>query len=136
MAWSALALAAALAFAGFRSGNPSPSDSPSLTPVPTKGGGLGRDAQPADSQSTTNRAEADPLVLPTSGRIHSVHPGLQFVVVDYTLGGIPPLQSILHVYRDDQKVGEIRLTGPERNGFVAADVLEGVLRNDDEVRIH
>jgi hypothetical protein len=109
---------------------------PAVATIPSKGGGLVRDSQPSDAQSKTNSPENATLVLPTSGRIHSVNPGLQFVVIDYTLGGVPALQSLLPVYRGDQKVGQVRLTGPERNGFVAADVVEGILQNDDEVRIH
>jgi hypothetical protein len=109
---------------------------PAVATIPSKGGGLVRESQPSDAQSKTDSAENATLVLPTSGRIHSVNPGLQFVVIDYTLGGVPALQSLLPVYRGDQKVGQVRLTGPERNGFVAADVVEGILQTDDEVRVH
>lgn len=129
-------LALVLALAGCTSPDKESKEKPAVATIPSKGGGLVTETLPADSQSRTNRADSTPIVLPTSGRIHSINAGLQFVVVDYTLGGIPPLQSLLPVYRGDQKVGQIRLTGPERNGFVAADVVEGILQNDDEVRIH
>ncbi len=134
--WPAVAVAALFLHAGCSSPDPTSRERPANTVIASKGGGLITVAPPADPPARTNRAETDPLILPTSGRIHSVHPGLQFVVVDYTLGGIPSFQSLLPVYRGDQKVGQIRLTGPERNGFVAADVDEGLLQVDDEVRIH
>lgn len=100
-------------------------------PTPTRGGGLVR---PAPTSDPTNAAPVATTTLPASGRVHSVNPGLRFLVVDYTLGGMPPLQSRLTVYRNNEKIGEIRLSGPERNGFVAADILEGILQVGDEIR--
>ncbi len=101
-------------------------------PVSTKGGGLLRPATtPAEA---TNAAPAVATVLPASGRVHSLNPGLRFLVADYTLGGMPPLHSRLGVYRNNEKIGEIRLSGPERNGFVAADIVEGILQVGDEIR--
>ena len=77
------------------------------------------------------------MVLPTSGRIHSVNTGLRFAVIDYTLGGMPDIGALLYVYRNNEKVGQIRLSGPEpRNGFITGDVVEGFIQIDDEVRIH
>lgn len=87
------------------------------------------------SSNPTNTTPPTPTILPASGRVHSINAGLRFVVIDYTLGGMPPLQSLLSVFRSNEKVGEIRLTGPERNGFVAADILQGFLQIDDEVRL-
>ncbi len=82
----------------------------------------------------TNAPPANPILLPTNGRVHSINSALRFVVIDYTLGGLPPLQSRLQVFRNDEKVGEVRLSGPERNGFVAADILDGFIQVDDQVR--
>ncbi len=101
-------------------------------PGPAKKGG--RSQQPGSTDA--GDAATTAIVLPTSGRVHKVNQGLRFVVIDYTLGGMPPLDSILSVYRAGEKVGEVRLSGPERNGFVAADIVEGFLQVEDEVRIH
>ncbi len=121
--------------AGCLSGCRSRDDAEGTTPAkptPTRGGGLVRPAPAADP---TNAAPASATTtLPASGRVHSVNPGLRFLVVDYTLGGMPELQSRLNVYRNNEKIGEIRLSGPERNGFVAADILEGILQVGDEIR--
>lgn len=102
--------------------------------VSTKGGGLVRPDSGSASPTNTAAAKAT-MLLPASGRIHSVSPVAPFVVVDYILGGMPPLQSTLDVFRAGQKVGQIRLSGPEQNGFVAADILNGILQIDDEVRV-
>ncbi len=138
---TALAFAATLAFtlslAGCASNDGDPSsDRPAVQTIPSKGGGLVTEFQPSDPTTKSDNAESEPLVLPTSGRIHTINAGLRFVVVDYTLGGAPPLESLVNVYRGNQRVGQIRLTGPERNGFIAADIVEGILQTDDEVRIH
>ena len=133
---SALLLLIASQGSGCSSPDPNPSERTSVPSQPSKGGRLVQTPPPADPVGRTNAAATEPLVLPTSGRIHSVNSGLQFVVVDYTIGGAPPMQSLVPVYRGNQKVGQLRLTGPERNGFVAADVVEGILQVDDEVRIH
>lgn len=106
---------------------------PTAGPVSTKGGGLLR--PPTAPSEATNAVPATETVLPASGRVHSLNPGLRFLVADYTLGGMPPLHSRLGVYRNNEKIGEIRLSGPERNGFVAADILEGVLQIGDEIRV-
>ena len=102
-------------------------------PETTKGGWTSDAAR--ETPPATNAASAA-VVLPASGRVHSVNAGRRFVVIDYTLGGMPELQSVLGVYRSGQKVGEVRLSGPERNGFVAADVVDGYLQVDDEVRVY
>lgn len=106
---------------------------PKTPPASAKGGGLGPEARPATA--TTNPASPAAVVLPASGRVHTVNAGLRFVVIDYTLGGTPALQSLLDVFRGSERVGQVRLTGPERNGFVAADVTEGFLQVGDEVRL-
>ena len=127
-------LGVAVAWAGCRSTD-DPEKAGRPNPASTKGGGLLRaEPESTDKTNTTPAASSAPSVLPASGRVHTLNPGLRFVVVDYTLGGMPPLHSRLNVYRNNEKIGEVRLSGPERNGFVAADILEGILQIGDEVR--
>lgn len=102
-------------------------------PVSSKGGGLVTPPNPR--AVATNETPSVTLVLPTSGRIHAVNDGGQFVVIDYTLGGLPPQQSLLSVYRNGEKVGELRLSGPAQYGFATADIVNGFIQVDDEVRI-
>lgn len=133
MRLASIALVALVGLAGCQS--PDNETSRTLEPTPTKGGGLVANRSPGSGSGPTNSAAAAPVVLPTRGRVHMVNPGLRFVVIDYTLGGVPPLQSLLSVFRGTEKVGQVRLSGPERNGFVAADIVEGYLQVDDEVRL-
>ncbi len=129
------ALLAGLCLAvGCQSSAPPDSKQPRPTAAPnTKGGRL---TSASDAAPATNAPVAVPMILPASGRIHSINLGLRFVVIDYTLGGMPALGSMLPVYRSQEKVGMVRLSGPERNGFVAGDIADGFLQIDDEVRIH
>jgi hypothetical protein len=59
------------------------------------------------------------------GRVATVNPQGQFVVVDFNVGTIPPLQAMLNVYRKHEVVGVIRLTGPVRDSLVAGDIVSG-----------
>ena len=62
------------------------------------------------------------MVLPASGRIHRVNAGLRFVVIDYTLGGMPPMGSLVNVYRNNEKVGQLQ---GEPGGGAAVDDFDG-----------
>lgn len=59
------------------------------------------------------------------GRVATVNPQGQFVVVDFNVGPIPPLQTTLNVYRKNEVMGVIRLTGPVRENLVAGDIVSG-----------
>lgn len=59
------------------------------------------------------------------GRIATVNVQGQFVVVDFNVGAIPPLQSQLSVYRGNVIVGSVRLSGPMRDNLVAGDLVNG-----------
>lgn len=130
-----IGVCASALLAGCTTDDSDPNKRERIAPVAGKGSEalMARETTPTETPSTN---APPPIVLPASGRVHSVNIGERFVVIDYTLGGMPPLQSVLNVYRSNQKVGEIRLSGPERNGFVAGDIIDGFLQVDDEVRIY
>lgn len=116
---------------------PSPAATTRSLPTPRSGkGGALETSRPDLAGSETNTAPAQPVVLPAGGRVHMVNLGLRFIVIDYTLGGMPPMGSVLGVFRNGEKVAQVRLSGPEpRNGFVTADIMEGFIQVDDEVRL-
>lgn len=66
------------------------------------------------------------------GRVVSTNEQGQFVVVDFNVGEIPPLQTRMNVYRDGRTVGELKLTGPARDNLVAADITRGEAAVGDE----
>lgn len=60
-------------------------------------------------------------------RVATINSPGQFAVLDFNVGRIPPLRSELNVYRGNEIVGAVRLTGPARDNLVAADILNGEL---------
>jgi hypothetical protein len=68
------------------------------------------------------------------GRVTLFNPLLRYVVMDFPLRGMPALEQRLGVYRDGQRVGEVKISGPVRDTTVAGDVMVGEARVGDEVR--
>jgi hypothetical protein len=84
--------------------------------------------------SVTNENAVLTVTDATGGRVASVNPVLRFVVVDFILKKMPVIDQRLGVYRQGQKVGEVRITGPERGGNIVADLVVGEAQVGDEVR--
>ncbi len=83
------------------------------------------------------RPQPLPRVTPLneySGRVVSVNPALKIVVLEFPLGGFPPLDLKMGVYRLGQKLAEIKVTGPSRDQNIAGDILAGEAQVGDEVR--
>jgi hypothetical protein len=68
------------------------------------------------------------------GRIVSSYPALRFVVMDFALWGMPAIDQRLDVYRNNQKIGEVKVTGPAVDTSIAGDLTAGEARVGDEVR--
>ncbi len=88
--------------------------------------------------ATTNAAPNErfsirPLQAVT-GRIIAVREPLRFVVIDFGTGKMPQLEQRLSAYRLDQKVAELKVSGPYLGTTVAADITGGEAREGDLVR--
>jgi hypothetical protein len=68
-----------------------------------------------------------------SGKIVSLNPKLRIVVMDFPIRRMPVTDQKLNVYRDGQKVGVVRATGPTMETTIAGDVLVGEVQVGDEV---
>jgi hypothetical protein len=68
------------------------------------------------------------------GRVVSVRDDLRFTIVDFLGGKMPVLDQQLIVYRLDQKVAEIKVSGPYRGTTVAADITAGEVKPGDLAR--
>jgi len=73
-------------------------------------------------------------VQAVTGRIIAVRDNLRFVVVDFGAGKMPKLEQKLWAYRLDQKVAELKVSGPYLGTTVAADITAGEAREGDLVR--
>src|ERR1043166_5171391 len=78
------------------------------------------------SRITPANTGGKPVMQPvetTMGRVIGGKDELRFVVVDFGSNRLPALDRRLNVYRSDQKVAEIKISGPYRGTTVVADIL-------------
>ena|SRR5436190_2027653 len=102
-----------------------PAVAPNRTPSPTPSTA----PEPASGQKL--------IVTPTdglNGKVSKVNANLRFVVLTFPVGQMPDLNRRMNLYRQGLKVGEVNITGPQRNDSVVADVTAGEAEPGDEVR--
>ena|SRR5438132_3496147 len=66
------------------------------------------------------------------GRVDSVSTKGQFVVISFPLGGLPSANTRLSIYRNNAKVGEVKVTPPQQGNLTAADIVAGECQIGDE----
>jgi hypothetical protein len=77
------------------------------------------------------------IVTPASGgagKVAMVNISARFVVLNYPLGHLPPTNQRLNLYRRGLKVGEIKITGPQYDDNIVADLVAGECEIGDEAR--
>jgi hypothetical protein len=104
--------------------------------------------EPTSSGNTTSAVEAQSdsepfplrqklLVNPDAnllvGTVSLFNAQGRFVVLDFPLGKMPAAEQVLFVYRRGLKIGEVRVTGPERDHKTVADLISGEVQKGDEV---
>ena len=91
----------------------------------------------AKTGSPSGRAPAKVIVEAgggLDGKVAAVDARRGFVVLNFPLGQMPPVNSTLNVYRHGVKVGELSVTGPQRDDNTVADIVSGELRVGDAAR--
>lgn len=68
------------------------------------------------------------------GKLVMVDAAGRFVVINFPLGQMPATNQTLTVARRGVKVGEVLVTGPQRDDSIVADVVSGSLQVGDEAR--
>lgn len=99
-------------------------------------GGNGKVGRAGATGGTTS-TNAGLLVTPASqisGRVASVNPLARFVIATFPLGTMPSIDQKLNVYRDGLKVAVIKVTGPQRDVNIAADIIAGECRVGDDIK--
>ena len=94
---------------------------PTFAPVPG--------APPATNQKL--------IVTPDStlaGKVARVETGARFVVLSFPVGHLPVMEQRLNLYRNGLKAGEIKVTGPQLDENVVADIVAGDAQVGDEAR--
>lgn len=113
-------LGAALLLAGCAHHKPAAQPAPPVSPAPE-----------------TSKAVAKPVIKPdlqVTGQIAMVNAQAHFVVINFPPGPVPQPGQHLNVYRNGQKVGEVAVTGPQREYDTVADIVTGDIQVHDEAR--
>lgn len=68
------------------------------------------------------------------GKVATYNDAGKFVVLTFVLNQMPKADAQLFVYRNNLKVGEVKITGPQRDDNIVADLVTGEAQTGDEVR--
>jgi len=106
---------------------------PTASAIQTKTARSSKPTAAGRGQKAASKPEVtlDEAVL---GTVVSVNPALRFLVMDFPVRKLPVLEQRLNVYRNGQKVGEVKVTGPGRDTTIAGDIMVGEAQVGDEVR--
>jgi hypothetical protein len=69
-----------------------------------------------------------------AARVVSYNTSGRFVVLSFPPGQTPKLEQSLFLYRDGIKVGEVKITGPQIENNIVADLVTGEAQVGSEVR--
>ena len=82
-------------------------------------------------------AAPQPMVTPDNSltakviRYNSVG---RFVVLSFPVGQMPQNGQTFFLYRSGMKIGQVKITGPQRDNDTVADLIEGDAQQGDDVR--
>jgi hypothetical protein len=68
-----------------------------------------------------------------AGTVVRVNQSPSFAVLDFPVGTLPGIGQHLNVYRRGLKIGEVRITGPQLDENIIADVTDGGAQVGDTV---
>jgi hypothetical protein len=71
-----------------------------------------------------------------SARVASYNAAGRFVVLSFPVSRMPRMDQTLFLYRNGLKVAELKVTGPQRDNNIVADLVSGDAQAGDEVRDH
>ena len=94
-------------------------------------------AHPKPGTNSTTTKPSKVVIQPDlrrAGRIQLVNAQGRFAVMVFLDGQVPAADAHLSVYRNGLKVGEIKVTGPQRGNDTVGDVIAGDVQVHDEVR--
>lgn len=104
---------------------------------PLTGAVTGGPTQEVASPAGKTISEAPLIVTPDktlTGRVVVYNEAGRFVVLDFPIGHLPANEQVMFIFRQGLKVGEVKVTGPQRDHNTVADLVSGEARRGDEVR--
>lgn len=82
-------------------------------------------------------AKPAPIVTPDTtlvGKVVSANAASRFAVLNFPMGRMAQVGQVLNVYRSGLKVGEVKVSGPQRDDNIVADISVGEAQKGDEVK--
>jgi hypothetical protein len=68
------------------------------------------------------------------GKVDRFNDEGRFVVLNFPIGRVPAVGQRLFIYRQNVQVGEVKVSGPQRENLTVADLVAGEAQAGDEVR--
>jgi len=69
-----------------------------------------------------------------AAKVVSWNPAGRFVVLSFPVGQMPAMGQSLFLYHGGLKTGEVKISGPQRDNNIVADMVAGQAQAGDEVR--
>jgi hypothetical protein len=91
----------------------------------------------ASTAPATPSTPLNPIVTPDNSltaKVATYNATGRFVVLSFPVGHLPAMDQSLFLYRNGLKVGEVKITGPQRENDTVADLVTGTAQVGDEVR--
>ena len=117
---------------------PAPAKHPKATPAEEP------KPAPVEKQKPAPKPKRKPVTTPASdlvtadvsltARVSRYNEAGRFVVLEFPIAHLPNVGQKLFVYRNGLKVGEVKVTGPQRDDHTVADLTAGEAQVGDEVR--
>jgi hypothetical protein len=98
---------------------------------------LSQAGQNAPLGPNTAAKVSPPIVTPSNeavGKVISVNQKARYAVLGYAIGVLPAIDSRVYAYRNGLKVGELRVSGPQKENNTVADLVQGECQAGDEVK--
>jgi hypothetical protein len=86
------------------------------------------------AKSATNQAQVVTPANALVGKVALVNATARFVVLNFPLGKMAAAEQQLNLYRRGVKVGEVKVTGPQRGDNIVADLVSGEAEIGDEAQ--
>jgi len=99
----------------------------------TAGAGGAGDASPVFANLPTQKLIVTPATG-LAGKIVKVNMPGRFVVLNFPIGHLPVIDQRMNIYRLGLKVGEVKVTGPQMDDDIVADLITGEAQAGDDVR--
>jgi hypothetical protein len=92
---------------------------------------------PQSQAPSVSATTPEPIVTPDtslSAKVVRYNSVGRFVVLSFPVGQLPQMGQMLFIYRAGMKVGEVKITGPQRDNDIVADLTTGDAEAGDDVR--